>query len=109
MVNGITLLAARVPDTRPQILRDMADLLRERLGSTIVVLGTVHESRLAFIAAVTPDLIARGYSASEIVKKVARVTGGSGGGKADLAQAGGKDKSKLDEALRLVKSLIQES
>ncbi len=55
---------------------------------------------------VTPDLVARGYNAGEIVKQVARVTGGSGGGKAQFAQAGGKYKGKLDEALRLVKSLI---
>ncbi|GAG23467.1 unnamed protein product, partial [marine sediment metagenome] len=68
--------------------------------------GTVYEDKPAFIAAVTPDLVTRGYNAGEIVKQVAKVTGGSGGGKARLAQAGGKHKGKIDEALRLVKSLI---
>jgi alanyl-tRNA synthetase len=59
-----------------------------------------------FIAAVTPDLVTKGYNAGDIVNKVSKVTGGGGGGKASFAQAGGKDKNKLDEALRLVKSLI---
>jgi len=89
-----------------QSLREMCDLLREQLKSAVIVLGTVYEDKPAFLAAVTPDLVARGYNAGEIVKQVARVTGGSGGGKARLAQAGGKYKDKIDEALRLVKSLI---
>jgi len=106
VVKGVTVLAARVPPSRPEVLRGMADLLRDRLKSAVVLLGTVYEDRPAFLAAVTPDLVDRGYNAGEIVKQVAEVTGGSGGGKARLAQAGGKDKAKLDEALRLVKSLI---
>ena len=59
-----------------------------------------------FVAAVTPDLVERGYNAGEILKQVAEVAGGGGGGKASFAQAGGKYRDKLDEALRLVKSLI---
>ena len=105
-VNGVNVLAARVPSSRMEILREMSDLLREKLKSAVIVLGTVYEDKPAFLAAVTPDLIAKGYDAGEIVKQVARVTGGSGGGKAGLAQAGGKYKDKLDEALQLVKSLI---
>ena len=106
VINGVTVLAARVPSLRMQSLREMSDLLRDRLKSAVVVLGTVYEDKPAFLAAVTPDLVARGYDAGEIVKQVAKVTGGSGGGKARLAQAGGKDKRKLDEALKLVRSLI---
>jgi alanyl-tRNA synthetase len=59
-----------------------------------------------FIAAVTPDLVARGYNAGNIIKQVSKVAGGGGGGKADFAQGSGKDKTKLEEALRLVKDLI---
>ena len=106
VVNGVTVLAARVPSVQPQALREMSDLLREKLKSAVVVLGTVYEDKPAFLAAVTPDLVAKGYDAGKIVKQVAKVAGGSGGGKARLAQAGGKDKAKLDEALRLVKDLI---
>jgi len=106
VINGVRVLAARVPPCRMEILREMSDLLREQLGSVVVVLGTVYEDKPAFLAAVTRDLVTRGYNAGEIVKQVARVAGGGGGGKADLAQAGGKYKEKLDEALQLVRSLI---
>ena len=105
-VKGVTVLAAKVASVQPQVLREMSDLLRDKLKSAVVVLGTVYEDKPAFLAAVTPDLVAKGYDAGKIIKEVARVTGGSGGGKARLAQAGGKDKAKLDEALRLVKDLI---
>ena len=106
IVNQVPVLAFRVPSLPMPALREMCDQLRQQLKSAVIVLGTVYGDKTAFIAAVTPDLVARGYHAGEIVKQVARVTGGSGGGKARLAQAGGKDKDKIDEALRLVKSLI---
>jgi len=72
----------------------------------VVVLGTVYEGKPVFVAMVTQDLVIKGYNAGEIVRQVAKVTGGGGGGKPGLAQAGGKDKVKLDEALQLAKSLI---
>jgi len=105
-VNGVTLLVARVSPSRQEDLREMADLIRDKLKSAIVVLGTVYDNRPSFIAAVTPDLVDKGYDAGRIVKEVAVVTGGGGGGKAGLAQAGGKHKDKLDEALKLVRGLI---
>jgi alanyl-tRNA synthetase len=105
-VKGIRVVAARVPSVRMEVLREMSDWLRDQLKSAIIVLGTVSEDRPLFLTAVTPDLVARGYNAGEIVKKVATVAGGGGGGKATLAQAGGKHKEKLDEALKQVKSLI---
>ncbi len=106
VVNGVNLLAARVSPSRQEVLREMADLIRDKLKSAVVVLGTIYQDRPSFIAAVTPDLVERGYDAGKIIKQVAAVTGGGGGGKARLAQAGGRDKDKLDEALRLVKSII---
>ena len=106
VINGVRMLAARVPSSRLEALREMSDLLREKLKSAVIVLGTVYEDKPVFLAAVTPDLVAKGYNAGEIVKQVAKVAGGGGGGKAQFAQAGGKYKDKLDEALQLVKSLI---
>jgi len=106
VVNRVTLLVGKVDSSRLEILREMSDLLREQLKSGIIVLGSVYEDKPVFLAAVTPDMVARGYDAGKIVKQVAEVTGGGGGGKSRLAQAGGKHKDKLDEALRLVKSLI---
>jgi alanyl-tRNA synthetase len=71
------------------------------------VLGAVIGDRPIFIATVTPDLVKKGYNAGDIIKQVSKIAGGGGGGKANFAQAGGKDKDKLDEALGLVKSLIK--
>ncbi|MCX6011062.1 MAG: DHHA1 domain-containing protein, partial [Chloroflexi bacterium] len=106
VVKGVNVLAAKIPSARMEILREMSDIIRDKLKSAIVVLGTVYQDKPAFLAAVTPDLVAKGYDAGKIVKQVAEVVGGSGGGKPGLAQAGGRDKKKLDEALSLVKSLV---
>ncbi len=106
VVNGVNLLAARVSSCRVDTLRIMSDLLRQELKSAIIVLGTICDNRPLFLTAVTPDLITRGYHAGEIARRVASIAGGGGGGKAHFAQAGGKDKAKLDEALRLIKDLI---
>jgi alanyl-tRNA synthetase len=106
VVKGVNVLAAKIPSARMEILREMSDIIRDKLKSAIVVLGTIYQDKPAFLTAVTPDLVAKGYDAGKIVKQVAGVAGGSGGGKPGLAQAGGKDKKKLDEALKLVKSLI---
>jgi len=107
VIKGVNVLAARVSSDSQPVLREMADFMRDRLKSVIIVLGAVSGERPIFIAAVTQDLVNKGYNAGDIVKQVSKVAGGGGGGKANFAQAGGKDKNKLDEALRLVKSLIQ--
>ncbi len=109
IVDGIKVLAAQVSPCRLETLREMADFLRQRLKSVVVVLGTVYEDRPVFLAVVTPDLVKKGYHAADIVSRVAGVAGGGGGGKASLAQGGGKDIGKLDEAIKLVKGLIHSS
>jgi alanyl-tRNA synthetase len=106
VVNGVNVLSARVSSSSQQVLREMADLIRNRVKSVVVVLGAVSGGRPVFIAAVTADLVARGYNAGDIVKQVSKVAGGGGGGRADFAQAGGRDSGKLDEALRRVKDLV---
>ncbi len=108
-VDGITMVAANVPSSSMAILREIGDSLRERLKSAVIVLGTVHDGKPNFMAMVTPDLVDKGIHAGDIVKQVAGVTGGSGGGKAEVAQAGGKDKNKLDEALKLVKAIVEKA
>ena len=106
-VSGVTVLVAKVPPLSMPILREMGDILRDRLRSAIVVLATVHNGKPNFLAMVTSDLIARGFHAGDLVNQVAKVTGGGGGGKAAMAQAGGKDVAKIDEALKLVHKLVQ--
>jgi len=105
-VNGIAVLVARVPASNMEALRQMGDLVKERLNSVLVVLGAVYHEQANFVAMLTPDLAKRGLHAGEIVKRVAAVVGGSGGGRAEIGQAGGKDKEKLDEALELVRDLV---
>jgi alanyl-tRNA synthetase len=105
-VSGVTVLAARVPALTVPILREMGDILRDRLTSAVIVLATVYNEKPSFLAMVTPDLVARGVHAGGIIDEVAKITGGGGGGKAGMAQAGGKDASKVDEALKLAKSIV---
>jgi alanyl-tRNA synthetase len=107
LVDGVRVLSARVSASSMEALREMGDLLRNRLQSAIIVLGTVCGNQPNFVAVVTPDLVARGFNAAEIVKRVAEIAGGSGGGKAELGQAGGKNKDKLDEALRQVEDIVR--
>ncbi len=105
-VNDIKLIAARVPALPPQALLEIGDILREKMQSAVIVLGTVYQDKPSFLAVVTQDLVAKGYHAGNIIREVAKVAGGGGGGKPTLAQAGGKDKSKVDEAIAIVKSLV---
>jgi alanyl-tRNA synthetase len=105
-VSDVTVLAARVPAFSMPILREMGDILRDRLKSAIVVLATVYNGKPNFLAMVTPDLVAKGFHADDIINQVAKVTGGGGGGKAAMAQAGGKNAAKINEALKLVKSVV---
>jgi alanyl-tRNA synthetase len=88
------------------MLRQTGDLLKERLKSVLVVLGAVYDHQANFVAMLTPDLAQRGLHAGDIVKQVAQVTGGRGGGRAEMGQAGGKDIDKLDDALSLVRDLV---
>ncbi len=107
VVEGVPVVAARVSVDDPDLLRRMTDWIRDRLGSGVVVLGTVRNGRPQFVAAVTKDLAERGLHAGNIVREVAKVVGGGGGGSPTLAQAGGKDASKLDLALATVREVVK--
>jgi alanyl-tRNA synthetase len=104
-VDGATVLATRVDGLDDQGLRDLADTLRERIGSGVVVLGAVREDRVLLLAAVTKDLTKR-FHAGNIIKHLAPLVGGGGGGRPDFAQAGGKDPSRLDAALAAAYDLL---
>jgi alanyl-tRNA synthetase len=105
-VGGVAVLAVKVPPLTTPVLREMGDILKDRLKSAVIVLGTVCDGKPTFLAMVTPDLVTKGFHAGDIVNRVAKVVGGGGGGKAGMAQAGGKDAAKVEEALRLVKSVV---
>jgi len=107
-VDGVKVVATRVEAANAPALRTAADGLRERLGSGVGVMGTVIDDKVSFIAVVTDDLIReRGLKAGDIVKDVAQVAGGSGGGKPHLAQAGGRDPAKLEGALAAVPDIVR--
>jgi alanyl-tRNA synthetase len=104
-VNGVAVVAGRVDGLDAEGLRAVADRLRERVGSGVVCVGSVVDGKVNLVAAVTKDLAKR-FHAGRLVQEVARAVGGSGGGRPDLAQAGGKDPGRLDEALALVPDLV---
>ncbi|MFN2270379.1 MAG: alanine--tRNA ligase [Anaerolineae bacterium] len=107
-VSGVALLNARVRAPSQDVLREMTDWFRDRLGSGVVALGTVLEGRPALVVAVTPDLVERGVDAAKLVRGMAQLVGGGGGGKSTLAQAGGRDPSRLDDALDRAPQLLAE-
>ena len=106
-IKGARVLAAQVDGGDPDRLREMADWFRDRVKSGVAVLGTVKDGKPLIVAAVTEDLIGRGLKAGDIVREVAKVVGGGGGGRADMAQAGGRNPEKLAEALDTVRGLVE--
>jgi alanyl-tRNA synthetase len=106
-VAGIKLVVREVPAAPAGELRDQADLLRGRLGSGIVVLGARSDGKVSLVAAVSDDLRSV-VPAGRLLKRVAAMVGGSGGGRDDFAQAGGKLPEKLAEALEQVPALVEE-
>lgn len=98
-LDGIKLLAARASAKDMDGLRAMVDLLRDRLHSGIIVLGSQTDDRVSLVAAITKDLLPRGLHAGKLVKELAPIIDGGGGGKPEIAQAGGKNPSRLQEAL----------
>jgi alanyl-tRNA synthetase len=104
-INGVPVVAAKVSGVDRENLRQMVDTLRQKLGSGVVVLASADNGKVALIAGVTKDLIPK-LHAGKIVQEVAKLVGGSGGGRPDLAEAGGKDASALDAALSSVFPLL---
>ena len=108
VIAGIPLLTAILPDADADTLRLMADRFRQAYPGGITVLASVQEGRPVVIAAISEELVKRGLNAGELVKAVAAPLGGGGGGKPTIATAGGKDASRLEEALQIVPGWVQE-
>jgi alanyl-tRNA synthetase len=106
-VNGVHVLVRAVPETDPSSLRDISDALRQKLGDAVVMLGSATDGRVHLVANVAPSAVERGVKAADLVKAAAPVVGGGGGGRDTLAQAGGKDPEKLDDALATARAEIE--
>ena len=107
-IGDIRVLAAKVEGLDAAGLRSLGDQLRDKLGSGVILLGSVFEEKALFLAMVTPDVVSRGIKAGDIVRVAAQATGGGGGGRPDMAQAGGREPEKIDIALKLASQSIRE-
>ncbi|MGD9304339.1 MAG: alanine--tRNA ligase [Desulfobacterales bacterium] len=107
-INGIKVVVKKVTVDKPAALRDLADRFKDRLKSGIVVLGSAVGQKALLIVVVTQDLSDR-YHAGELIKQIAAIVGGSGGGRPDMAQAGGTKPEKLDDALSKVHEVIEKA
>jgi len=106
-IGGLKLLAARLDEADPKSLRDLVDQLKNKLGSAAILLAAVKDGKVSLIAGVTADQISR-IKAGDLVNVVATQVGGKGGGRPDLAQAGGNDPTNLDAALREVPDWVRQ-
>lgn len=106
-VNGINLISYKVKDMDMDGLRSLGDEIKNGIDSGIIVLASIHKNKVSFVSMVTKDLVDKGIHAGNIIREVAKITGGGGGGRPDMAQAGGKDISKVEEALNMVPSIIR--
>ena len=100
------MITATVQEADPAKLRQMGDLLRDKAPDVVAVLSTVKDDKLTFLAVCGKEALAKGLKAGELVKLVCTACGGSGGGKPDSAMGGGKDATKLDNALALVDDFV---
>jgi alanyl-tRNA synthetase len=98
-VGDAFLVVARVDAASQDVLRDIADRVRNKLKPSLVVLAAVVEGRPAFLTAASPELVQKGVHAGNLIRDVAKAAGGGGGGRPDMAQAGAKDASLIDAAL----------
>ena len=107
-VGGLKVLTATVPEADGDRLRKMGDFLRDKDSSVVAVLAAVNDGKITFLAACGKDAVARGVKAGDIIKAIAPICGGKGGGKPDSAMGGGSDVVKLDDALAAVDNFVAE-
>lgn len=105
-VNGVAAVVAKVEVGNMGELRDMADMIRDHIGSGVILLGSVEGEKVNFVGMATKDVVGRGIHCGNLVKAAAQAAGGNGGGRPDMAQAGGKDASAIDAALEAGRALI---
>jgi alanyl-tRNA synthetase len=106
-VGGAKLITKKFENTDTDQLRSISDAIREKTDDVVIVLAAVNDGKVTFIVSVSEDLIGKGYHAGKLIKEIAAAAGGGGGGKANMAQAGAKDPSKVDDAFRKAAELLE--
>jgi alanyl-tRNA synthetase len=106
---GVVYVVQAKQNLDPNTLRDLADTVRQKLGDAVVMLGSESEGRVHLVANVSPSVVERGINAANLVRAAAPIVGGGGGGRDTLAQAGGKNPEKLDEALATARAEIEKA
>ena len=106
-INNIKVVCSRFDQLDADSLRNTADTIRSKIGSGLVVLASGNTDKVNFVAMATKDAVSSGIHCGNIVKEISRITGGGGGGRPDMAQAGGKDATKIDEALKQVANIVR--
>ena len=104
--NGINYVIKKFEGVDVNTLRDLADEVRNKVGSVVVLFATVNDGKLNFVCAVSKDLVEKKIAAGKIIKEIAKVAGGGGGGRPDMATAGAKDINKVGEALNKLSELL---
>ncbi|WP_077621409.1 alanine--tRNA ligase [Sediminibacillus massiliensis] len=105
-INGVKLLAQQVDVQDMNQLRTMVDDLKQKIGSGIILLGAANNGKVQLASGVSKDLVEKGYHAGNLIKETAQKCGGGGGGRPDMAQAGGKNPEKLPEALKFAETYV---
>lgn len=105
-LGGLKVITATVPEADGDRLRKMGDFLRDKDTSVVAVLAAVNGEKITFLAACGKDAVAKGVKAGDIIKTIAPICGGKGGGKPDSAMGGGSDLEKVDQALARVEALV---
>ncbi len=106
VVGGINVVVEVLENQEMDDLRKIGDVLKEKIGSGVIVLGSSNQDKVNFVAMATKDAVSKGVHAGNLVKEAAKIAGGGGGGRPDMAQAGGKNPEKMQEALDTVKEIL---
>src|SRR5262249_28327859 len=106
-VGDVGIIVGAIPAGPDDAIRTQVDRIKQKAGSAVVVVGWVDGDKVGLLAAVTDDVIKRGIKAGDLIKQIAPIVGGGGGGRPNMAQAGGKDPGKLADALAHARLVLQ--
>lgn len=106
-IGGVKLLCARIDNMSGDDLVKMGDSVKEKLGCSVFAAAGINESKIIFLAMASKDAVKKGIHAGNIIREITKAAGGSGGGKPDMARGGGKDESKIGEALALTENIVK--